>query len=259
MNDVPKRHLAGASPEAQHQALLEVAEAISQPRDLGELFHELAERLHRVVQFDYLNLILHDAARNVMRLHILESEMPRKTRLGTEFQVGETPSGWVWETQQPFILDDLGKETPFAARLQTLRENGVKSLCSLPLTTAQRRLGVMSFGRGTPHNHSETEVAFLQQVARQVAVAVDNTLNFETAQAYQRQLARERDRLRVLLEVNNAMVSKLALHHLLNAISASLRRVIHHEYTSLAIFDPARGQMRMMALDFPQGKGLIHE
>jgi formate hydrogenlyase transcriptional activator len=259
MSDVPMRELPAASPEAQHQALLEVAEAISQHRDLGELFHELAERLHRVVSFDYLNLILHDPARNVMRLHILESEMPRKTRLGTEFQVGETPSGWVWETQQPFILDDLTKETPFAALLQNIRENGVKSICSLPLTTAQRRLGVMGFGRSTTHLHTETEIAFLQQVARQVAVAVDNVLNFESAQAYQRQLARERDRLRVLLEVNNAVVSELALHDLLNAISASLRRVIHHEYTSLALFEQATNKMRVMALDFPQGKGLIHE
>src|ERR1700680_2445661 len=259
MSDVPPRELAGASPEARHQALLEVAEAIAQHRDLGELFHELAERLHRVVNFEYLNLILHDPARNVMRLHILESEMPRKTRLGTEFQVGQTPSGWVWETQQPFILDDLEKETPFAALLQNMRENGVKSVCSLPLTTAQRRLGVMSFGRSTTHHHTESEIAFLQQVARQVAVAVDNVLNFESAQAYQRQLARERDRLRVLLEVNNAVVSKLALHDLLNAISASLRRVIHHEYTSLALFEPATNKMRVLALDFPQGKGLIRE
>ncbi len=82
MNDAPLRQLPGASPEALHQALLEVAEAISQHRDLGELFHDLAERLHRVVSFDYLNLILHDPARNVMRLHILESTMPRKTRAG---------------------------------------------------------------------------------------------------------------------------------------------------------------------------------
>ena len=208
MSDVPIRELPAASPEAQHRALLEVAEAISQHRDLGELFHELAERLHRVVDFEYLNLILHDPAHNVMRLHILESQMPRNTRLGTEFQVGQTPSGWVWETQQPFILDDLEKETPFAALLQNMRENGVKSVCSLPLTTAQRRLGVMSFGRSTTHQHTESEIAFLQQVARQVAVAVDNVLNFESAQAYQRQLARERDRLRVLLEVNNAVVSQ---------------------------------------------------
>jgi formate hydrogenlyase transcriptional activator len=259
MNDVPPRQLPGASSEVLHQALLEVAEAISQHRDLGELFHDLAERLHRVVNFDYLNLILHDPARNVMRLHILESTMQRKTRLGTEFQVDETPSGWVWETQQPFILDDLGKATPFASRLQNLRENGVKAMCSLPLTTAQRRLGVMSFGRSTTHHHSESELALLKQVARQVAVAVDNTLNFESAQAYQRQLARERDRLRVLLEVNNAVVSKLDLHALLTAISASLRRVIHHEYTSLALFDPATDQMRVLAVDFPEGKGLIRE
>ena len=259
MKDRPPRELAPASPEAQHRALLEVAEAISQHRDLGALFHELAERLHRVVNFEYLNLILHDPTRNVMRLHILESEMPRNTRLGTEFKVGQTPSGWVWETQQPFILDDLGKETPFAALLRNMRDNGVKSVCSLPLTTAQRRLGVMSFGRSTTHQHTESEIAFLQQVARQVAVAVDNALNFEAAQAYQRQLARERDRLRVLLEVNNAVVSQLALHDLLSAIAASLRRVIHHEYTSLALYDPATNQMRVMALDFPQGKGLIHE
>jgi formate hydrogenlyase transcriptional activator len=259
MSDLPAHELADASPEAQHQALLEVAEAIAQHRDLGELFHQLAERLHRVVKFEYLNLILHDPARNVMRLHILESEMPRKTRPGAEFPVGETPSGVVWETQQPFIMDDIDKGAPFPALVQTLRENGVKSACSLPLTTAQHRLGVMSFGRSTTHEHTEGEIAFLQQVARQVAVAVDNALNFERAQAYQRQLAQERDRLRVLLEVNNAVVSKLDLHGLLNAISASLRRVIHHEYTSLAVFEPATNKMRMLALDFPEGKGLIRE
>jgi len=259
MNDAPIHPLAAASPEAQHQALLEVAEAIAQHRDLGELFHELAARLHPVVEFEYLNLTLHDAARNVMRLHILEVEGPRKIHPGAEFPVGETPSGLVWETQQPFILDDIDKEMRFPALLQILRENGVKSACAVPLTTAQRRLGVLSFGRTTPHRHSESEIAFLQQVARQVAVAVDNALNFERAQAYQRQLAQERDRLRVLLEVNNAVVSKLDLHALLNAISASLRRVIHHEYTSLALFEPAMNQMRMLALDFPQSKGLIRE
>jgi len=259
MSDVPTRQLAAASPEAQHQALLEVAEAISQHRDLRELFHELAARLHGVVEFDYLNLTLHDASRNVMRLHILETEAPRKIRPGAEFPVGETPSGWVWETQQPFVWNDTVEETRFPALIQILRENGVRSACSVPLTTAQRRLGVLSFGRGKAHHYAESEIGFMQQVARQVAVAVDNALNFERAQAYQRQLAQERDRLRVLLEVNNAVVSKLDLRALLNAISASLRRVIHHEYTSLALYEADKNQMRVLALDFPQGKGLIHE
>jgi formate hydrogenlyase transcriptional activator len=259
MSDVPIPQLADDSPEAQHQALLEVAEAIAQHRDLRELFHELAARLHRVVEFDYLDLILHDATRNVMRVHILEAEQIRKIRPGAEFAVGETPSGWVWETQQPYILNDAEEETRFPALLQILRENAVRSACSVPLTTAQRRLGVLSFGRRTPHHYGEAEIAFMRQVARQVAVAVDNALNFERAQAYQRQLAQERDRLRVLLEVNNAVVSKLDLRVLLNAISASLRRVIHHEYTSLALFEENINKMRVLALDFPEGKGLMRE
>src|ERR1700752_1344791 len=104
MGGLPAHEVADASPAAQGQAPLGVAEAIPKHRGLGELFHQLAERLHRLVKFEYLNLILHDPARNVMRLHILESQMPRNTRLGTEFPVGQTPSGWVWESQQPFIL-----------------------------------------------------------------------------------------------------------------------------------------------------------
>jgi formate hydrogenlyase transcriptional activator len=259
MTDGTARPLTASSPEAQHKALLEVAEAISQHRDLGDLFHELAARLHGVAEFDFLSLVLHDATRNVMRLHILETEEPKKIGPGLELQLSETPSGLVWETQQPFVLSDSEQETRYPVLLELLRDNGVRSFCSLPLTTAQRRLGVLSFGRGTPHQFGEDEIGFMQQVSRQVAVAVDNALNFERAQAYQRQLAQERDRLRALLEVNNAVVSKLDLHDLLGAISASLRRVIHHEYTSLALFDEAKNMMRVLALDFPQGKGLIHE
>src|SRR5262249_19878668 len=77
--------------------------------------------------------------------------------------------------------------------------------------------------------------------------------------AYQQQLAEERDRLRVLLEVNNAVVSHLELRQLFEAIAASLRRVMHHEYISLALYDPETKRMRLKVLDFPQGRGLIRE
>ncbi len=252
----------GVSPAAtlgQAQALLEVSEAIAVHRDLGELFHDLAERLHHVVQFDYLNLILHDPARNVMRLHILETAQPTRIQPGMETPVADTPAGWVWETQQPVIVAEIDHESRFPALMEMLRQEGVKSFCLLPLTTAQRRLGAMGFGRGVAYRYSGVEVEFMQQVARQVAVAVDNALNYQRAQAYQQQLAQERDRLRVLLEVNNAVVSHLDLRQLFDAIAASLRRMMHHEYTSLALYDPETKRMRVKALDFPQGRGFIRE
>jgi hypothetical protein len=61
----------------RYRALLAVAEAIIAHRDLHALFHDLAGRLHQVVPFDYLILVLHDAAHNAMRLHVLETSEPR--------------------------------------------------------------------------------------------------------------------------------------------------------------------------------------
>src|SRR5271163_2602076 len=191
----------------QLEALLEVSEIIAQQRDLPALFHDLAERLHSVVEFDFLTLTLHDAARNVMRLHILESRVQREKPAGSEASIGEHPSGWVWETQQPFVVEDTEQESRFPDFFQRLREAGVRSLAFLPLTTAQRRLGALGFGRLAPRGISEIDLQFMQRVASQVAVAVDNALNFESSQAYQQQLARERDRLQVLLEINNVLVT----------------------------------------------------
>src|SRR5262249_3266105 len=57
----------------QLETLLEVSEVIAQQRDLRVLFHELSDRLHAVVDFDFLTLTLHEADRNVMRLHVLET------------------------------------------------------------------------------------------------------------------------------------------------------------------------------------------
>ena len=56
-----------------HRALLTDSEAIVAHRDLSALFPELAGRLHQVVQFDGLALVLHEAASNTMRLHILDA------------------------------------------------------------------------------------------------------------------------------------------------------------------------------------------
>lgn len=238
-------------PRRQLEALLEVAEAISQHRDLAVLFHELAERLHSVVDFDFLTLMLHDPARNVMRLHILEARMPTPVKTGSEMAIETHPSGWVWQTQQPFVISDTEEEERFPEFLQRLREVGVRSLAMVPLTTAQRRLGALGLGRLVPQRIVDGELQFMRRVASQVAVAVDNALNYEASQAYQAQLARKRDVLQVLLEVNNVLVTSRELPELFRGIVSSLAHVIHHDYTSLAMLDPATGLLKIHALDFP--------
>jgi formate hydrogenlyase transcriptional activator len=243
----------------QLEALLEVAESIAQHRDLAVLFHDLAERLHCVVDFDFLTLVLHDPDRNVMRLHILETRLPTPAKTGSESPVEGHPSGWVWQSQQTFVVTDTEEDHRFPDFLQRLREVGVRSLAMVPLTTAQHRLGAMGFGRLVPQVITDTELQFMQRVGSQVAVAVDNALNFQTSQAYQVQLARERDHLQVLLDVNNVLVSTRELPELFRGIVTSLEKVIHHDYTSLALRDSVSGLLKIHALDFSSRPGLFDQ
>src|SRR5262245_38942989 len=177
----------------QYRTLLDVAEAIAVYRDLGELFQDLAQRLPRVVPFDYINLVLHDPARDVMRLHLLVTPEPTTISPGLELPVDESPGGLVWKTQQPLTVEDVARETRFPRLTPRLLENGVRSFCGVPLTTALRRLGAMGFGSTQRRLYHEAEVNFMQHVAKQVAVAVDNVLLDESARSAQRQLTRERD------------------------------------------------------------------
>jgi formate hydrogenlyase transcriptional activator len=255
MAQLAAQRAPGESAASRQQALLEVAESIAHHRGLAELFHDLARRLHRVAHFDYLNLILHDPERRVMRIHILETQQPTRIRPGTESPVEETPAGRVFETQEPLVVDDITTETSFPNVMEMLRSENVRSFCVVPLTTAQHRLGALGFGKVEPYHYDSSEVDFLLQVA----LAVDNTLNFERAEEYQQQLARDRDRLRLLLDVNNAVVSTLDQRQLFQEIASSLRRVMHHDYTSLALLEPATQKLRLLALDFPAGRGLVHD
>src|SRR5688572_23158048 len=184
---------------SQYQALLEISEAIASHRDLGQLFHDLAPRLHRAVQFDFINLILYEPTRKMMKSHVLETPDPAYVCPDGDCPM-ETPAGWVWQTQEAWVVSNLSRDTRFPDLAQWLCDRGVQSICVVPVTTALRRLGALAFGSAHEGAYAETDVTFLQQVARQVAVAVDNALNFEQAQSVQQQLKDERDRLSLLLE-----------------------------------------------------------
>ena len=236
----------------QLEALLDVAEAISQQRDPKALFHELSERLRAVLPFDFFTLVLHDAKRNIMRLHVFEARDFSKARAPEELPVDASPSGWVWQTQQPFISLDTFAETRYPEFVQHMRDARVRTIAILPLTTAQHRLGTMGFGRYAPNGVTDAEIVFMKRVAAQAAVAIDNAVNFEAAQKYQKQLARERDRLQVLLQINNLLISTRDAGALFNGIVSSLKPVVRHDYTSLALLDKTTGRLlKVHALDLP--------
>jgi formate hydrogenlyase transcriptional activator len=178
----------------QYRALLAVAETIASHRDLPALLHDLAGRLHQVVRFDDLSVDLHDAATNAMRLYVLETMAAGAPPPGSAaFPVEEIPSGWVWQNQQALIVPDAARESRWRRFLEVIsRDLNAQSLCILPLTTARRRLGTLLFMCKQPGAYEAADLAFLRQVANQVAVAVENALAFGQIEALKAKLEKEK-------------------------------------------------------------------
>ena len=141
--------------------------------------------------------------------------------------------------------------------LDFMRRDGARVTCWLPLTTAHRRVGVLSFGSRDADQYPADAVAFMEQVAAHVGVAVDNAINYDDAQRLQAELREERDRLRLLLEVNNLLVSRLEYPDLLQTLSESLQRVVKHDSASVALVDRESGQLRLQALTYHNARSVL--
>ena len=93
-------------------------------------------------------------------------------------------------------------------------------------------------------------------MAAHVAVALECALARDRAEQYQRELASERDRLRLVLEMNNH-VAKLDIDDVLRSASISIRRYFGCDSIDFWVLKEETGQLQRLMQDFPDGKGAM--
>jgi formate hydrogenlyase transcriptional activator len=164
----------------------------------------------------------------------------------------ETVAWWVHEHQQPLVIPDVETEPRFRPSMERLRWLGLRSLCALPLSTAHRQLGSLVISSHLTSAYGPDDVRFLSFAAAQIALAMDDARNFHESQ-------RAGERLRLLLDLTNRVVSNLDLQVLLREVSANIRQVMHCDGAGVTLPDPETGELRIVALDFPDSRGLVRE
>jgi formate hydrogenlyase transcriptional activator len=251
--------LAAPALAMQYETLVRVSRAIGTHRDLKELFGILMDELYGVVQFDLIGVSLRDQDSDVFQNYFIDmasrSELVPEEKLTPE----ETLTLWVYERQEP-LLRSTDELEPRHGRLQAiLKRLHIRSVCALPLTTAHRKLGAITFGSKQVDAYSPNEVRFVSQVVDYIALAFDDALNFAALRRASEELQSKNDRLRLLLDVTNQVVSNLELRDLLRAISQDVRRVMQCDYAGLSLPDAENKQLRLYAVDFPESKGFLQE
>ena len=91
------------------------------------------------------------------------------------------------------------------------------------------------------------------------SMLLDHSLSSHQPPTARPELARESDRLKLLLDMTTTLVSTLECRELLRTVSASIRQVMHYDIVGVWLPDAERVHLRQLAMDFPESKGFVKE
>ena len=240
---------ADRSIDRRYEALIRMAASVRAQREPRKLFGILAHELGQVLQFDAIAQF--DERSNKVDWH-LGSGCHKSNSPASEIDNEETLAAWVYRNQEAVALAALDIDLRFPATIAKMRDAGLRSALAFPLTTAHRRLGSLVIASVDPDAWSAEDVRFCSLVVNQIALAMDDAINFQASQ-------RAQERLELLLDLTNRVVSKLNLRDVLREISANIRRVMQCNGVGISLPDSDDKKLRLYVLDLPDNPGTIEE
>ncbi len=245
--------------DGRYRTLLEVSGAIASQPNLKAVLRSLRGLLSSVVVFDSVSLsLLSDNGNSVRLVAFDRGSEAYQVEIGTEIPHAGSAVGRALDGQKPLYIPDLQAELSKIPQLASRARLGTPhSAYIFPISMSGKKLGALTFGIAQGEKFSPADVELMTSVSSHVGVALESAIATDAAETYQRQLARERDRLRLLLEINNQVVTQLDVNELFRSASASIRKYFANDFTGFWLIDKQSNQLECAILDFPGGKGFL--
>ncbi|HUO60155.1 MAG TPA: sigma 54-interacting transcriptional regulator [Candidatus Acidoferrales bacterium] len=243
----------------RYRALLDFSSAIASQSNLKLLLQSLRSFLLEVVPFQTVNVLI--LSKDGKSVGVLErSEATIGLRVGAEAPYAGTAVERAILEQKPAFIWNLTSEFSSPPQLAELVGNSeLRSGYVFPLTTPRRRLGAVVFGSAETVELPAEDLELLTSVVSHVAFAVESVIITNSNELYQRQLAEERDRLRLLLEVNNHLIQHRDLNDLFRAAAVSLRKHFGNDFAGFWILNKDRKRLECVALDSTDINDLVFD
>lgn len=250
---------SSAGNESRYRALLNVSSALATQPDVHAVLRSVSLLLSKVVDFDTVALLLFNEDDESARLYALESEPPGPgTMIGRDFLLKDTAMAVVLESQKPKYIPVFSDElAEFPELLRNLRIEPRTSAYLFPVSSARKRMGILIFIIEAGGNYSASDIELMNSVTVHVSAMLEIALALEAAESYKRNLELERDRLKLLLEINNHTITHLDMSALFRAASKSIRVFFDNAFTGFWLFEEKSSQLQLMTVDFRGGVGLL--
>ena len=247
-----------ASAEERYRTLLDMSSTLADQPTVKAMVHTLRGLLSSTCDIHGAHLYLLSSEQNELYLFEFD-QAPDAPLMRTGIRIPRSgASARVLEEQKPVFLPDLSQELVTIPDLEHLAPESVgRSTYLFPVSTAQQQYGFFAVTKDRHQQFLSEDVELLGSLASHLAVALECAVARDSAERYQQQVAKERDRLKLLLEINNHVVSKLDVNELFQAASTSIRSYFHNDFTGFWMMDKQTNKLECIVLDFPSGKGFV--
>ena len=155
--------------------------------------------------------------------------------------------------REPVYVTDILTEPTWNDYCHLMSPFGIRSVWSRPLfTSGGKVLGTFAILYREPRAPGATELRLIENAAHITGIAIERHVNEEA-------LRRERDRLRLLLEITNSITSKLDLRRLVEVLSTNLLSVTRCDFCALLLPEADSGELRLTILYNPDARGSLED
>jgi formate hydrogenlyase transcriptional activator len=232
--------------------LLNLTSRITSNLDLREVLRATSANIRNVVHADAAGVAFFDEVSNKSRIYAVD--FPDAKGFVAEDLV-VTPGRALqraWESSKAVIVNTNDREELGSEICDFVIAEGLDTHCLIPLVSHSRPVGLLILARKGQNPFTSEDVDFLTRASGQIAIAIENARAFHKVSALG-------DRLQLLLNLTTRITSSLDLREVLRAIAANIREVVHADAVTVALYNAAPDNFRVLAVDFPQGKGVIKE
>jgi formate hydrogenlyase transcriptional activator len=155
--------------------------------------------------------------------------------------------------KEPVYVTDILTDPIWEHYRDRLLPYGIRSVWSRPLFTSEgKALGTFSINYREPRRPSANELQLIENASHITGIAIERHMNEQALQ-------RERDRLRLLLEITSSVTSRLDLRQMVEALSTNLFRIMQCDVSALLLPDSESGALRVTLLHNPDMRGPYRE
>jgi len=174
------------------QIIFDITSLLASNWDVGQVFPKISARIRRVLRQEFATFALHDPRTGMLVHQATDFPLGKGFLSTTQMSTHDSPAGRTMQEHTPMVFSKEQLQGFESEMTKGLVAEGLQSLCCAPLVRPKGPIGVFVLGSTRKDAFRAEDLGIVNQVATQLAMAIENHRAATEIEQLKRRLGEER-------------------------------------------------------------------